>query len=96
MVPTGVDTFDVEYVIQLEIGGKMPSWLTTPIVIDSVKRCFNCAQDFYNNKNGQLDEYLAEALFTTPLLSSHDGQHSDALRNHKKGGHHGRSLLMTP
>ena len=95
MVPTGVDTFDVEYVIQLEIGGKMPSWLTTPIVIDSVKRCFNCAQDFYNNKNGQLDEYLADALFTTPLLSTHDGQ-SDAIRSYKKDGHRGRSLLMTP
>jgi hypothetical protein len=37
LVPTGADTFDVEYVLQLEIGGKIPSFLTTPIVTDSVR-----------------------------------------------------------
>jgi hypothetical protein len=47
LVPTGESTFDVEYTLQLEIGGKIPSWLTTPIVTDSVKRMFNCAKDVY-------------------------------------------------
>jgi len=37
LVPTGENTFDVEYVIQLEIGGSIPNWLTTPVVIDNVK-----------------------------------------------------------
>ena len=90
LVPTGIDTFDVEYVIQLEIGGKMPTWLTTPIVIDSVKRCFNCARDFYINKNGELDKYLAEKT-PSPLLSGYDdGRHGVV------DGHRGYGLLMTP
>lgn len=49
LVPTGETTFDVEYVLQLEIGGKIPTWMTTPIVTDSVKRMFKCAKDVYAN-----------------------------------------------
>ena len=48
LVPTCEGSFDFEYVLQLEIGGKIPTWLTTPIVTDSVKRMFNCAKDVYS------------------------------------------------
>jgi hypothetical protein len=60
LVPTSDSTFDVEYVLQLDIGGNIPSWLTTPIVTDSVKKLFNCAKDFYLNKDGSLEKFLAE------------------------------------
>jgi len=60
LTPTGPDTFDVEYTIQLEIGGKIPTWMTTPIVIDNVKKLFACAQKFYNNEDGELEKFLAE------------------------------------
>ncbi len=52
LVPTEPGKFDVEYVLQLEIGGKIPTWLTTPIVTDSVKRLFQCAQEFYLDDEG--------------------------------------------
>jgi hypothetical protein len=58
LVPTGPETFDAEYVIQLDIGGNIPTWLTTPIVTDNVKKFFSCAADFFKNKNGDLDKYL--------------------------------------
>lgn len=47
MVPTSEDTFDVEYVLQLEIGGKIPTWLTAPIVIENIKNCFKTAKPFF-------------------------------------------------
>jgi hypothetical protein len=60
LIPTGPESFDVEYVIQLEVGGSLPNWMTTPIVIDNVKKLFSCAQDFYLNKDGELEKFLAE------------------------------------
>jgi len=58
--PTSVDSFDVEYVIQLDIGGKIPTWMTTPIVIDNVKKMFTCVQKFYRNEDGRLEKFMAE------------------------------------
>lgn len=60
LTPTGDDSFDVEYVLQLEVGGMLPSWLTTPVVTDSVKRLFKAASDFYLGRDGDrsLDRFL--------------------------------------
>jgi hypothetical protein len=60
LVPTGPNTFDVEYVLQLDIGGKIPTWMTTPIILDSVKRMFSYAKGFYLNVGGELDKFLLE------------------------------------
>ena len=60
LVPTGPESFDVEYVLQLDIGGKIPTWMTTPIIIDNVKKLFSCAQDFYLNKDGEYEKFLQE------------------------------------
>ena len=60
LTPTGPESFDVEYVLQLDIGGKIPAWMTTPIVIDNVKKMFACAKDFYLNKDGELERFLLE------------------------------------
>lgn len=38
--PTGNNTFDVEYVLQIEIGGATPQFLTTPFIIKTVKALF--------------------------------------------------------
>lgn len=58
LVPSGPDSFDVEYVLQLDTGGKIPTFMTTPVVIDSVKSMFNHANNFYSGKGGALVEYL--------------------------------------
>merc|ERR1719183_812024 len=38
--------FDVEHVLQLDSGGNLPTFLTTPVVIDAVKCNFNYAKKF--------------------------------------------------
>lgn len=50
LVPTGNDTFDVEYSLQLDFGGSLPHWMTSPIVIDSVKGMFGVAQEGIRKK----------------------------------------------
>jgi len=50
LVPTGDDSFDVEYVLQLEVGGNLPSFLTTPILVETVKSLFNYASGVFRNK----------------------------------------------
>mmetsp|Transcript_19959 Transcript_19959/g.26375 ORF Transcript_19959/g.26375 Transcript_19959/m.26375 type:complete len:173 (+) Transcript_19959:684-1202(+) len=40
IVQTGPMTFDVEYILQLEVGGMIPTWITTPITIDTLERLF--------------------------------------------------------
>jgi hypothetical protein len=58
LTPTGENKFDVEYVLQLEAGGKLPTWLTTPVMIETVKNLFKYAQDFYGGKKGELDRFI--------------------------------------
>jgi hypothetical protein len=68
LVPTSETSFDVEYVLQLEIGGKIPIWLTTPIVTDSVKRMFKCAKEVYicHKENEKLSKAAVETLMLCP------------------------------
>lgn len=61
LVPTGPDSFDVEYVLQLGIGGKIPVWMTTPILIETVKSLFNHAKKYFGGGEGsELDMFLKE------------------------------------
>ena len=47
LVPTGPDSFDVEYVLQLEVGGNIPAFLTQPILVETVKSLFNHARKVF-------------------------------------------------
>ena len=58
MQPTGERSFAVEYVLQLEIGGKLPQWLTTPLVTASVKRMFQHAAKVYGSD--EIDTYMLQ------------------------------------
>jgi hypothetical protein len=60
LTPTGDNTFDVEYVLQMEVGGKLPTWLTTPIMIDSVKGMFSTAQSYFKGTGGELQQFLEQ------------------------------------
>ena len=44
------DSFDVEYILQLEVGGKIPTFLTTPIMVETVKQMFNHAKKTFANE----------------------------------------------
>jgi len=69
LTPTSPNTFDVEYVVQLEIGGKIPTWMTTPIVIDNVKKMFTVAQKFFKNEGGELEKFLEDKAKRNELTS---------------------------
>eukprot|EP00522_Entomoneis_paludosa_P006550 CAMPEP_0172455992 /NCGR_PEP_ID=MMETSP1065-20121228/13567_1 /TAXON_ID=265537 /ORGANISM="Amphiprora paludosa, Strain CCMP125" /LENGTH=322 /DNA_ID=CAMNT_0013208585 /DNA_START=26 /DNA_END=994 /DNA_ORIENTATION=+ len=60
LTPTGSDTFDIEYLVQLEIGGGVPSFLTTPVVIDTVKNLFKTAKSEYAKREEELNTLIAE------------------------------------
>lgn len=47
--PTGPNSFDVEYILQLEVGGNLPNFLTTPILVETVKSMFNYAEKTFKN-----------------------------------------------
>lgn len=48
--PTGPNSFDVEYVLQLEVGGNLPNFLTTPILVETVKSMFNHAKKVFGDE----------------------------------------------
>lgn len=50
LVPTGPDSFDVEYILQLEIGGNLPSFITTPVLVETVKSMFVYAEKTFKDK----------------------------------------------
>lgn len=88
LAPTSDSTFDVEYVLQLEIGGKIPSWLTGPVVTENVKQLFLTANQFF-------------AGSTRETASSNDRDESSALHRflrekEQRDAFQGRhSILMT-
>lgn len=61
LVPTSDDTFDIEYVSLMDIGGNFPKWLHAPVLIDTLKHLFKFAESFFAGGEGsELDQYLSE------------------------------------
>jgi hypothetical protein len=61
LTPTSDGSFDVEYVLQLDIGGNIPTFFTAPIVIDNVKTMFKTVKEFFaQGVGGSLDMLLKE------------------------------------
>mmetsp|Transcript_8234 Transcript_8234/g.15036 ORF Transcript_8234/g.15036 Transcript_8234/m.15036 type:complete len:399 (-) Transcript_8234:95-1291(-) len=59
LVPTGPDSFDVEYLLQMDVGGGIPNFLTTPALTDAVKKLFEHAKIYFEGGDGsELDMYL--------------------------------------
>lgn len=50
LIPTGPDTFDAEYVLQLEVGGKIPGFLGSPVVIETVRSLFRHASKVFQDE----------------------------------------------
>lgn len=82
LTPTSDSTFDVEYLLQLEVGGKIPTWMTTPVVTQTVKNLFSHAESFYTSQKvgGPLDDFLKQKALQ---------DNASYLAGHQ-------SLLMTP
>ena len=68
IVPRGEgDGFDVEYLVQIEVGG-LPGWLTGPAVVDTIKKLFRFADGYFADglKEGGGDGALARRLAALP------------------------------
>lgn len=63
IIPTGDETFDVEYILQIEIGG-FPGWLTGPVVVETVKKMFRFADGYFTS--GLDGGVLADKLASIP------------------------------
>lgn len=60
LTPTGDDSFDVEYVLQMDIGGNIPSFLSMPKVVDTVKNLFKTAQKEFEHGANELEAFMKE------------------------------------
>lgn len=80
LIPTGPNSFDVEYVLQLEVGGKIPAFLTTPVLVDTVKSMFRYAKEVFSN-----EEIMAPYIHKQNSVNMRDEILSERY-----------SLLMTP
>lgn len=89
LTPTGDNTFDVEYVLQLETG--LPAWLTNPILFDSVKKLFHTADGVYRGKCDTLESFLREKENRRDMTQDGFREKQDTLK-----GTRPRSLLLTP
>jgi hypothetical protein len=59
LVPTSDESFDVEYMLQLEIGGNIPAFLTTTPIITTVKSLFETAsREFGKAEDSLVREFL--------------------------------------
>lgn len=60
LVPTNEDdeSFDLEYVLQLDSGGNLPVWATTPVIIEAIKCTFKYAKEFFSGGyDGEIYDY---------------------------------------
>ena len=62
LIPTSPNTFDVEYCLQIDIGGNLPSWITTPMLVETIKNQFRYAKGYFagEGKDGGIQGFLAE------------------------------------
>lgn len=72
LTPTGEDTFDVEYVLQIDIGGNLPTFVTTPVLIETVKNLFKYAEKvFAGGEGSDIHKKLLEKANHDSLAERH-------------------------
>ena len=88
LVPTGEETFDVEYILQLDVGG-LPGWLLGPVVTETVKKMFRFAEKYFESG---LEEGGALALRLAALPDNEESslKEGDCVLDEN------RALLMPP
>jgi len=72
LVPTGEDSFDAEYVLQMDLGGGLPNFLTTPVICDTVKSLFKHAEKFFQGEEGSdLEKWIEQQARDDSFLNRH-------------------------
>lgn len=54
LAPTGDNSFDVEYLLQMDVGGGLPNFMTTPAIADAVKKLFGHAKGYFEGEEVEL------------------------------------------
>jgi hypothetical protein len=58
LAPTD-DGFDVEYLLQMDVGGGIPNFMTTPALVDAIKKLFDHTKRYFEGGEGsELDMHL--------------------------------------
>jgi hypothetical protein len=77
LAPTGDNSFDVEYLLQMDIGGGLPNFMTTPAIADAVKKLFGHAKGYFEGEDVEMflkstdgDKRLAAELDVMNSLQS--------------------------
>ena len=97
VIPTSENEFDVEYCLQIDLGG-FPGWLTGPVVIDAVKRCFRYAGKYFGEgleENSPLAARLDE-LRSAESANGSDDADIDSSFGEWDESEIDQALLMTP
>eukprot|EP01083_Nonionella_stella_P231825 818355_1 len=59
LVPTSSNSFDVEYLLQMDVGGGLPHFMTTPALTDAIKKMFDHAKTYFEGGEGsELDLHM--------------------------------------
>ena len=59
LCPTSANSFDIEYLLQMDVGGGVPHFMTTPAVVEIVKKLFDHTRNYFEGFDGsELDIYL--------------------------------------
>ncbi len=61
LAPMGEDSFNTEYLLQMDFGWNIPHWMMVMLVLDSIKGMFLVVQPFFNAREGSnLDKFLKD------------------------------------
>jgi hypothetical protein len=105
LVPTSSDSFDIEYLLQMDVGGGLPHFMTTPALTDAVKKLFEHTKSYFSGGEGSdLDKYLqsrqqednsaeVEVLSSVDLDAEFD---LSEVHSHHHAMNENESLLFTP
>jgi hypothetical protein len=105
LAPTGPESFDVEYLLQMDVGGGLPNFMTTPAISDAVKKLFAHAKDYFEGEDIELflkgEEEHRQLNDDINLMSSVQSDFDVEIVEDEFGLHHhalkdSESLLFTP
>ena len=103
LAPTGSHSFDVEYLLQMDVGGGIPTFMTTPALTDAVKKLFEHAKTYFAGGDGsELELYIKQQAECSEIefLSSIDDELLDAefvlSDAHSHHLNDNESILFTP
>lgn len=105
LAPTSDTSFDIEYLLQMDVGGGIPNFITTPAIADTVKKLFTHAKDYFESdqvnqiiKSQEEENYnMAAEIITSDLtIDNILDENTEDVHPHHHALRNSESLLFTP